>query len=206
MNEYYGSLRPEIVAMIPDGCNTILDIGCGTGALGKYLKDKGIKEVWGVEMSSYGASEARKVLDYIVEGNVEEINLPFEIEYFDCIVCADILEHLIDPWSMVGKLKKFLKPKGAIVASIPNVAFHRIIRGLLKGKWQYADAGILDRTHLRFFTLQGIKELFLMNGMAIERIYRKRDAGANMKILNLFCFNKFMESLVIQYIIRAKIP
>jgi hypothetical protein len=119
-------------------------------------------------------------------------------------VCADVLEHLVDPWETVGKLKKLLKPGGTIVASIPNVGFHRIVRGLIKGRWHYADAGVLDRTHLRFFTWQGIQELFVMNGMTIEKIFRKIDSGANMKILNFLFFNKLKESLVIQYVVRAK--
>ncbi len=205
MNEYYGSLRPEIAAMIPDGCKTVLDIGCGTGALGKHIKENGVKEVWGVEISSYGANEARKVLDTVIEGDIEAIQLPVKEGYFNCIVCADVLEHLHDPWATVGKLKKFLKPEGTMVASIPNIGFHRIVRGLIKGKWQYTDAGILDRTHLRFFTLQGIIELFSLNGMVLEKLYRKIDCGLNMRILNILCLNKLKESLVIQYVVRAKI-
>lgn len=205
MNEYYGSLRPEVVAMIPHGCGRLLDVGCGAGTLGKHLKENGVREVWGLEISSLAAREAREVIDHVIEGNVETILFPFEPGYFDCIVCADVLEHLLDPWSTVGKLKKLLTPGGTIVASIPNVGFHRIIRGLLKGRWRYADAGILDRTHLRFFTLKGIEELFSINGMTIETLYRKIDFGANMKILNFLCFDKLKESLVIQYVVRAKI-
>lgn len=203
-DEYYGRERPEVAAMIPGESAVILDVGCGTGLLGKSLKDRGAPEVWGIELSSDAANEARKVLDHVIEGNIELIDLPLKKGYFDCIVCADVLEHLRDPWSMVGTLKNFLKPGGAMVASIPNVGFHRIVRGLIRGRWRYTEAGVLDQTHLRFFTLQGIEELFSVNGMTIEKIYRKIDSGANMKILNLLCFNKLKESLVIQYVVRAR--
>lgn len=206
MNEcYYGRSRPEVIAMIPAGGSAVLDVGCGTGVLGKHLKDAGVKEVWGIEKSSYAADEAKKVLDNVIEGDVENMEFPFKNNFFDCIVCADVLEHLIDPWSTVGALRNFLKPDGVLVASIPNIGFHRIVRGLIKGRWQYADAGVLDRTHLRFFTLKGIEELFSMNGMVVEKIYRKIDCGLNMRILNCLCFNKLRESLVIQYIVRAGI-
>jgi 2-polyprenyl-3-methyl-5-hydroxy-6-metoxy-1,4-benzoquinol methylase len=201
---YYGLVRPEIVAMLPDDCSAVLDVGCGNGALGRRLKESGVSVVCGIDLSARAAEEARKVLDHVIEGNIELIDLPFERGSFDCIVCADVLEHLVDPWSVLGRLKKFLRPEGAIVASIPNIGFHRIIRGLIRGRWQYADAGILDRTHLRFFTLRGIEDLFSANEMRIEKIYRKIDAGGNMKILNFFCFNSIREALVIQYIVRAR--
>jgi len=204
MNQYYSWIRPEIISMIPSGCKTILDVGCGTGALGKHLKNNGVNEIIGIEIFPEAAREAMKVLDCVIEGNIENLVLPFETKYFDCIVCADVLEHLVDPWETVGKLKKFLKPGGTIVASIPNVGFHRIVRGLIKGRWQYADGGVLDRTHFRFFTWQGIQELFAMNGMTIEKVFRKIDSGANIKILNFLFFNKLKESLVIQYVVRAK--
>jgi 2-polyprenyl-3-methyl-5-hydroxy-6-metoxy-1,4-benzoquinol methylase len=205
IKRYYCLLRPEIVNMIPMGCSVVLDVGCGSGSLGKHLKENGVKEVFGIELSADAAKEARSVLDHVIEGNAETMGLPFKRQYFECIVCADVLEHLFDPWSMVNRLKGFLKPGGVIVASIPNVGFHRIIKGLIKGKWQYADEGVLDRTHLRFFTLKGIEELFATNDMTIEKIYRKIDAGVNMKIFNSLCLNKIRESLVIQYIVRAKI-
>jgi 2-polyprenyl-3-methyl-5-hydroxy-6-metoxy-1,4-benzoquinol methylase len=204
MKEYYSRLRPEIVAMVPRECVSILDIGCGTGALGKHLKEKGAGEVCGIELSHVAALEAMRVLDRVIEGNVELLDLPFEEGHFDCIVCADVLEHLLDPWSMVGKLRKFLKPDGVIVASIPNVGFHRVVRGLIRGKWSYADAGVLDRSHLRFFTWQSISALFQDSGFTIEKVYRKVDSGLNMKLLNFLLFNRIKESLIIQYIVRAR--
>jgi 2-polyprenyl-3-methyl-5-hydroxy-6-metoxy-1,4-benzoquinol methylase len=204
MKEYYGLVRPEIIAMIPQGCASVLDIGCGTGALGSHLKEKGVTEVCGIELSHIAALEAMRVLDKVLEGDVERIEFPFPPEHFDCIICADILEHLIDPWTITRKLYTLLKPGGCIVASIPNVGFHRVVRGLIKGKWRYTDAGVLDETHLRFFTWQGIEALFEDSGFNIEKVHRKVDSGLNMKLLNLVLFNKIKEALVIQYIVRAR--
>lgn len=203
--DYYGLLRPEIVEMIPTGCKAVLDVGCGTGALGAYLKTKGVLTAYGIELSHDAACNARKNLDVVIEGNIESADFPFPQARFDCIICADVLEHLVDPWAAVGKLKGLLTPDGMIVASIPNIGYHRIIRALIKGRWRYSDAGILDRTHLRFFTLQGVQELFALNGMELEKVYRKKDAGLNMKLLNMILGNSLRESLVFQYVVRARI-
>lgn len=204
MTDYYSHTRPEIIVMIPEGCSSVLDIGCGTGALGRHFKEKGVSEFCGVELSHTAASEARRVLDRVIEGDIERIELPFQPGHFDCIVCADVLEHLIDPWAVMARLHSFLKPGGYIVASIPNVGFHRIVRGLIRGNWNYTDDGVLDRSHLRFFTWPGVEALFLESGFTIEKVYRKVDSGLNMKLLNFVLGNRIKESLVIQYIIRAK--
>lgn len=205
MNDYYSrGLRPEIVRMIPPGCKSVLDVGCGNGVLGEYLKKSGVERVCGIEIVEKAAKNAMSVLDEVLSGNIETMNLPFEPASFDCIVCADVLEHLVDPWRAVNKLKILLKPDGCLVASIPNVGFHRVVKNLLKGHWRYEDSGVLDRTHLRFFTLEGIKELFEANSMNIEKVYRKVDCGANMKILNFLFCNRLKESLIIQYVVRAR--
>lgn len=204
MKEYYSLLRPEIIAMIPQKCFSVLDIGCGTGALGSHLKEKGVAEVCGIELSHTAALEAVRVLDRVIEGDVERMDFPFSPEHFDCIICADVFEHLIDPWAVMQKIYTLLKPGGCIVASIPNVGFHRVVRGLIRGSWRYTDSGVLDKTHLRFFTWQSIKALFQDNGFTIEKVYRKVDSGLNMKLLNFVLCNKIKEALVIQYIIRAR--
>lgn len=204
MKEYYSLLRPEIMAMIPEGCNTVLDVGCGAGTLGKHLKEKGAAEVCGIELSHTVASEAMWVLDRVVEGDVERIEFPFSPEYFDCIICADVLEHLVDPWAIIQKLYILLKPGGCIVASIPNAGFHRVVRGLIRGNWHYTDSGVLDKSHLRFFTWRSMEALFHDSGFTIEKVHRKVDSGLNMKLLNFVLCNKIKEALVIQYIVRAR--
>jgi 2-polyprenyl-3-methyl-5-hydroxy-6-metoxy-1,4-benzoquinol methylase len=206
MNDYYSrGLRDEIVDMIPPGCKAVLDVGCGNGVLGEYLKKNGVERVCGIEIVEKAAKNALSILDEVLTGNIESLDLPFDLESFDCVVCADVLEHLVDPWNVICKLKKLVKPGGCIVASIPNVGFHRVVRNLLKGHWRYEDAGVLDRTHIRFFTLEGIADLFEINSMKIEKIHRKIDCGANMKILNFLLGNSLKESLVIQYVVRARV-
>ncbi|HET6515297.1 MAG TPA: class I SAM-dependent methyltransferase [Thermodesulfovibrionales bacterium] len=202
--EYYSLLRSEIIAMIPQTCSSVLDVGCGTGVLGRHLKEKGSVEVCGIELSHTAASSATQALDRVVEGNVEHIEIPFSPGHFDCVVCADVLEHLVDPWSVMLKLHAVLKPGGCIVASIPNVGFHRVVRGLVRGNWRYTDSGVLDKSHLRFFTWPGIRALFQDSGFTIEKVYRKVDSGLNMKLLNVVLLNKIKEALVIQYILRAR--
>jgi 2-polyprenyl-3-methyl-5-hydroxy-6-metoxy-1,4-benzoquinol methylase len=206
MSDYYSrGLRTEIVEMIPADCKTLLDVGCGNGVLGEYLKKNGAERVCGIEVVEEAARNAVSVLDEVLIGNIETMELPFDPESFDCIVCADVLEHLVDPWSVLCKLKGFIKPGGYLVASVPNVGFHRVVRNLIKGHWRYEDAGVLDRTHLRFFTLEGIEELFAINSMKIEDIYRKIDGGLNIKLLNFIFGNSLKESLVIQYVVRARV-
>ncbi|MCC6443903.1 MAG: class I SAM-dependent methyltransferase [Armatimonadetes bacterium] len=203
--EYYRQFRPEVAALVPEGCGRVLDVGCGVGVLGKRLKEQGrAGEVYGVEIVPEAAEAARAVLDGVLEGDIERLTLPFAMESFDCIVCADVLEHLADPWSVVARLHALLRPAGAIVTSLPNVGFHRVVRGLIKGRWEYRDSGVLDRTHLRFFTLPGILDLFEGRGFAVETIHRRIDSGLNMKMLNFLLAGRIRESLVIQYVLRAR--
>jgi SAM-dependent methyltransferase len=132
------------------------------------------------------------------------ISLPFPEGTVDCIICADVLEHTADPWAVVAKLKELLKPDGCIVASIPNVGFHRNIRKMLRGQWTYAQEGLLDKTHLRFFTLETITELFASNGLKIERVFKKVDAGWNVRILNALTFGYLRNTLYLHYIVRVR--
>src|SRR5262249_40065500 len=100
----------------------------------------------------------------------------FAGEEFDCIVFADILEHLVDPWGTLASYCRFLSPEGVVVASIPNVRNIALLYDVMvRGRWQYADSGYLDRTHLRFFTGAEISELFAGAGLALQRIDVNRD-------------------------------
>lgn len=167
---YYHHQRPELVALVPQQARRVLDVGCAAGMMGAALKERGVAEVVGVEINPVAAREAATRLDKVIVGDIEEIELTYPEGYFDTIVLGDVLEHLRDPWNLLKRLRRYLAEGGKIVASIPNVAHISVIRDLIRGEWRYADIGILDRTHLRFFTLSSIREMFANAGYRITSV------------------------------------
>jgi 2-polyprenyl-3-methyl-5-hydroxy-6-metoxy-1,4-benzoquinol methylase len=150
----------------------VLEIGCGAGELGRLLKERG-HIVAGVELVPEAAEAARRHLDQVVTADVEADGLPFAPGSFDAVIFADVLEHLIDPWRVLRETAALLTPNGCVIASIPNVQNGDVIWRLLRGRWDYRERGILDRGHLRFFALQGIRALFAQAGLTIEHVGRR---------------------------------
>ena len=168
---YYRLIRPEILSEIPMSAMNILDVGCGAGVLGRELKMlDNRRKVIGIELNENACRRAYYVLDHVYCADVERFDPPFKQEEFDCIIFADILEHLVDPWNITKRYAAFLKPGGYVVASIPNVQNITVIEDLIKGHWLYQDAGILDATHLRFFTKASLNNLFSRAGLTIKNI------------------------------------
>ena len=168
---YYRLIRPEILSEVPKSALNILDVGCGAGVLGRELKmldDR--RKVIGIELNEDACRHAYSTLDHVYCADVDIFNPPFTQEEFDCIIFADILEHLVDPWNITKRYTAFLKPDGYIVASVPNVQNITVVEDLIKGRWQYQDAGILDSTHLRFFTKASLNDLFSGAGLTIRNI------------------------------------
>jgi 2-polyprenyl-3-methyl-5-hydroxy-6-metoxy-1,4-benzoquinol methylase len=162
--------RPEMIAYIPAHASLILDVGCALGNFGQRLKLERNPEVWGVEINEYAASIAAEKLDHVYCGAFDEhLNLPQR--YFDCIVFNDVLEHFVDPYSALQYAKHLLREDGNIVASIPNVRyFDNMWKLLIDQDWQYTEKGILDRTHLRFFTRKSIIHTFQELGFSVDVI------------------------------------
>lgn len=148
----------------------ILDVGCCEGRLGRYLKKHKKSTVFGIDISGKAIDKAKKNLDgaYIVD--IEEDNLPFSSKSFDVIICADILEHLRDPLFVLKKLKPYLKNDGVFIISVPNIANINIRWDLLRGKFDYEKEGIMDDSHLRFFTKKTLRQLISRAGMRIVAI------------------------------------
>ena len=167
---YYCAPRPELAAQVPLHAERVLDVGCGGGEFGRSLKERGAKEVVGIEVIERAWELARRNLDDALLGNIESMELPFEDGYFDCIVFGDVLEHLIDPTGVLKRLKRVLSPDGVMVMSIPNIQFYQTIDMLGRGRWKYEDAGIMDRTHLRFFTAVEINEMVQAAGLKLSRL------------------------------------
>lgn len=168
--DYYEYTRPEMLAQLPKGARCVLDVGCGAGAFGAELKKQFGCEVWGVEPDQKSFEKAVPRLDQARAGFfTEELGLPEK--KFDCIFFNDVLEHMVEPAAALKLAKRLLAPGGKVIASIPNIAhFPTIWHLVFGGEWRYAERGILDRTHLRFFTRGSIAELFAENGFRVLRM------------------------------------
>lgn len=169
--DYHEHARPELLALIPAIALRVLDVGCGAGALGAALKRRGRVEVVGVEVDAGAAERARGVLDRVHPGNIESLELPYGPGTFDCIVLADLLEHLRDPWGLLRRLVPLVREGGRLIVSLPNVRHWSVLRGLLQGEWTYLPAGILDRGHLRFFTLASGRALIEGAGLRVLDVH-----------------------------------
>ncbi len=174
--EYYGHAREDVAAsLVKHGLHPkrVLEIGCAAGATGKRLRELlQIERYVGVELSEQAAMKAREHLDQVFVADIEGTDLTslgLRHGDFDLLLALDVLEHLYDPWSTLMLLTQYVRPGGYIVASVPNVQNIAVVDDLLKGRWQYATAGILDATHLRFFTLESILHLFSGAGLSLER-------------------------------------
>lgn len=166
---YYKFFRRDILPFVPVGVNRVLDVGCAEGDFGSLLKSERDVEVWGVEFNPKAAAVAANKLDKVSVGSIDDLKESLPLEYFDCIMFNDVLEHLIDPWTVLDKLTNCLVPGGHVVASIPNIRYYKVLDGLLfQNKFEYESAGVLDRTHLRFFTKNSIKSMFSECGLQIE--------------------------------------
>ena len=144
----------------------VLEVGCATGYFTKALAERGCKVV-GMELDSNAAHLAERWAERVVQGDIERLDLweQVEDEAYDVVTFGDVLEHLRDPLAILRAAVRKLKPSGFIVSSIPNFAHGDVRLALLHGKFQYRELGLLDRTHLRFFTLQTIHELFRNAGL-----------------------------------------
>ena len=148
----------------------ILDVGCGTGSLAKFLGQKN-NECYGITISKEEARLAKSRMVDVIAGDIEKITgLPFPEDFFDVVIFADVLEHLKDPSHVLQLVKPYLKTGGLIIASIPNVSNITVRVNLLMGKFDYQECGILDNTHLRFFTLRTAKELISNAAYQIKEI------------------------------------
>lgn len=210
--DYYEHVHGTLLSLIPAGVRRVLDVGCAAGRLGAALKARGSTEVIGIEVVPEVAERARARLDQVFVGDAEKLDLPFPAGYFDCIVYGDVLEHLRDPWEVLKRHLRYLSADGSVVASIPNVNHFSVVAALLGGAWPYQPAGILDRTHLRFFTLSEIVSMFESAGLMIVQLAANTTPDLT-SLVERFCEalaplgmvspTYATEAIVVQYVFRA---
>src|SRR5215211_2020762 len=170
--ENKNSSHTLIVELVGHG-KRVLDIGCANGDLAEVLAERGC-EVTGIEIDPEAARQAEERCERVTVGDVENLDLSGELdeESFDVVLFGDVLEHLKDPLQTLKRLKSFLRAEGYAVASIPNVAHGSVRLALLQGKFQYSSLGLLDDTHLRFFTRESVEQLFTEAGFLITGLRR----------------------------------
>ncbi len=203
---YFNNARLDILPLLPEYSESVLEIGCGNGATLKYLKGRGkCKVTTGIELTEPAASEAKQHIDITLIGDAEKIINTLDSDSYDTVLCLDILEHLVEPWLMVEQISRVLKKDGLAIASIPNLRTFRVISNLaISGKFDYADTGIMDKTHLRFFTRTSALELLKTDALEVDHwIHSPFAAMSKSAIFNTITFGIFRDLLTEQYLIRA---
>jgi SAM-dependent methyltransferase len=205
-----------VLANVPDGAR-VLDVGCATGYLAAELTRRGCT-VDGIEFDPIAAEQARAHCREVVVGDVEAAFTRAEVERMlagvrpDVVVCGDVLEHLRDPWSVLAWLRTLLPPgqqggAGKAIISVPNIAHWTARRALVRGRFDYAEHGLLDRTHLRFFTRESATELAHRAGFAVQR---ELPAGAPLPLESRLpslgrvrdrCVRRYPELFALQFVL-----
>jgi 2-polyprenyl-3-methyl-5-hydroxy-6-metoxy-1,4-benzoquinol methylase len=205
-DDYFGHARTEVVPLLPAGrADRVLDVGCGRGDTLAFLHAIGrCRWTCGVEMFPDAAEVAKSRLDAVYVGNIEQIDLRIPPASLDVVLCLDVLEHLIDPWTTAKRLAGLLKPGGVLIASIPNVRHFRVVLPLLfRGRWTYSDFGLMDRTHLRFFTKGSAVELIEQAGLRIDTIRPSGMEATHKRAMVALSLGALEPLFVFQYLLRG---
>lgn len=172
-DHYLDYVNPAVLQLVEGAPRQVIDLGCATGALGAAIKERHPgATVVGVEAGRAAAERARARLDRVIHARLEALDLAAEgiaPGTFDTVIAADVLEHLVNPWQLLVSLRPFLASGAQVIASIPNVRnLWLLSRALADGRWEYTERGLLDVTHLRFFTLEEMRRLFEETGYRAE--------------------------------------
>lgn len=207
VREYHSATRIDVLDLIPEKAGKVLDVGGGVGATCGFLRTQGRATFAALADRVEGPTAAG--VDHVLRGDLEDPDFLESFttnEPFDTILCLDVLEHLRDPWMVVKALDRALAPGGVLVASIPNVNYIGLVGPLvLQGRYELTDAGILDRTHIRWFTKAGAIELLTSSGLTLEQVFERIPEG-RWSVANALTFGALKRFFVLQNCIRVKKP
>jgi 2-polyprenyl-3-methyl-5-hydroxy-6-metoxy-1,4-benzoquinol methylase len=207
-NNYFAFVRKDIEPLLPKRTGRVLEVGCGRGGTLAWLKATGrARWVVGIELFADAAAVARTKLDELHEGDVDQHIDILAPGSFDLILCLDVLEHLVDPWATLRRLQSLLRPGGQLIASLPNIRHHSVVLPLLlTGKWRYETAGIMDRTHLRFFSRATAIDLLQQAGLQLADELSTYAWGSWDKWKDRLTFGLLRNFLSFQYLLSARKP
>lgn len=163
---YFHNQRAEMLKYIPQNATRILEVGCGEGAFSSLLK-RSDRELWGIEMNEDAAQKATEVCTFVLVGDFNTIYDQLPKNHFDCVIFNDVLEHIYAPWDTINMVKSLLTQNGVLVSSIPNFRYidNLITEILFRKDFRYKpEGGILDDTHIRFFTSKSMCRMFVEQG------------------------------------------
>lgn len=208
--EYFGLARSEIIPHLPPTVHRLLELGCGTGAtiaLVKSLRD--VRWAGGIEVAQAASEAAQPICDRVWRADIEREYIEKEIppSSLDLILCLDVLEHLVDPWTVIKRMSPLLRPGGRLIVSIPNIRNWKFIRNLLfRGEFRYVESGLLDRTHLRFFVRETAIELVQAGGLRTTSVSNAQPwrSGDARRLLSLATFGGLDGLMVKQWLLVAE--
>jgi SAM-dependent methyltransferase len=195
-----------MLSLVRGNPKRVLEIGCASGQTLSFMRERGAEHMVGIECSpEMAAIAAARGVGKIIVGDVERMDLDIELASFDLLIAGHVLEHLADPWASLKRFSTFLKPGGQFVGALPNVRHFSVVLPLLvKGKWDYQPSGVMDWTHLRFFS-RGTA-IALVRGAGFEGEQIVPELGGKSKIANMMTFGAFGDFLAYAYNLSAFRP
>ena len=217
---YFAGLRPEMLGFLPveggpegahkqahEAAHLVLDVGCSSGLFGRSLKENFPVKVHGIELNPSVQAEAEKNLDRVWIGDVGQILRELPSQTYDAVFFNDVLEHLVSPDQALAEVKPLLKDQGVVIASIPNLRHHKVLRDLIfKRDFEYRESGVMDQTHLRFFTAKSMRRLFVNAGYEILKFEGINPTKSwSPYILNLLSLGLFgWDTRYLQFVVVAR--
>ncbi len=203
---YFSNPREEIIDLLPDTVLRVLEVGCGTGETLSIIKSKFPNSMTvGIELCDVAAALAMTKVDVVHNLDIEDAEGRLSLGQFDLILLLDVLEHLRNPWAILKSLvSENLCTGGTVITSIPNARNHSLVVQLLQGEFRYTESGVLDKTHLRFFTKKTMARLIEKSGLNILECLPTNTAGESRSaLLNRFSCGLLEEFFAVQYIMKS---
>jgi 2-polyprenyl-3-methyl-5-hydroxy-6-metoxy-1,4-benzoquinol methylase len=204
-HRYFDGSRSDLLDWLGGRYARVLEIGCGRGGNAVWFRQHGASWITGIDLDGPSAQQAATRFDSVLVGDVGDLLDEID-DRFDLIVCADVLEHLHDPWTVVSRLRELATPGGTIVASIPNVRFYRALWKIAVGQgFWYEPEGIFDRTHLRFFTGATIRDLIHQGGWSVRRLEPSPSRRRHLRtVVEIMTARRSREWLTYQWFVEGR--